>query len=681
MSLIGPLHELKLSHVLELYNMMSSDQRFTNSIEKPIEHLCEIEELIKQSRISPHLGLIYGEDLIGYVAVKPTNNESAPGSSVMIFAVNQEAFEIVLKSLPLQKSLWPRMLWLFTTDKKIVEVTKNIWVQGPDIDGNKTFLHWMLHRCNQCYTRQCYLKRLELLPDIALINQQLAQINQIIRAPEGTQPVLIPKPVAVPAVTKQVKPTKQVKTTEKVKTPKQPVQEVTEPVETSKPPVKTKLSIKKPDRGLPPPVVVEQPAPIVVEQQTPVVVEQPALVIGEQPAPVVEDGVKHRAYAVAGKTGLNHESLKLVMTANNFADHSANISVKVGNKTQAVEKYTQSPPIIDMMFVEQSPFSTGSGEIYKFADWTYKVRSVLRNITDSQSHQSITNKSKMYQNIVQQHPELIEDGHVPRTVTNGLPVDFKYPIIFKPVGKGYCSGLGISVLTKFDEVAGAIEDFKKKSKSKDDSYVISEYIGDISTIITTDGEAGRKFHIRAYLMIFPHRLPTGEFGSIEWALWDDCKFLTAGKPYKNSDYNDKGIHDTHNKSTPRDMYWSTDAQSIITNPDNNIGESLQQFTGNIFGQMRNICGALVDIVKPTLTHYPETTDAFEVFGMDFMITRGPDYKVVLIEANDRVGYGEVSNSTDKDQKQKVATFSYNYYNWLYQTVIGPYFGGTPKPLR
>ncbi len=90
----------------------------------------------------------------------------------------------------------------------------------------------------------------------------------------------------------------------------------------------------------------------------------------------------------------------------------------------------------------------------------------------------------------------------------------------------------------------------------------------------------------------------------------------------------------------------------------------------IFSQMDTICKSCAMIIKDA-QGYSETTTAFEVFGLDFLI--GADYNVYLLEINDKVGYDSALNKYGKYNSDyhtpEYTKFSNDYFNWVYKNGI------------
>ena len=105
----------------------------------------------------------------------------------------------------------------------------------------------------------------------------------------------------------------------------------------------------------------------------------------------------------------------------------------------------------------------------------------------------------------------------------------------------------------------------------------------------------------------------------DWFLFDEGKIITAELPYKDADYMNKKIHDTHFKSTKKNRLFPESRELGISDKE----------AKNIMQQMREVLRCAYDVYKPHIASTRESKYGFEVFGCDFMIT--DDYKVKLSE--------------------------------------------------
>lgn len=645
-----PLHQLKDHQIISL-SYISSDRNVMSYIGsgKPWDYE-HVTKLIEDSRNDVieipdpshrqylHWGIVLNENdrLIGYLGLHPTERLEAPGSQVRIFldpsyqGKHYAKFAVQrLQSIPY---LWKRILWSFTFNPVAMKLFGSIWTHGPNIDypkrGYASYFYWYIHGCSKCHSELCYLRRLKMYPEIESDNYYLGNIEF----------------------------------------PKYSYKQL--PIET---------------------------IPIDLTNTNQLY-------------------QKNLNFAIVGGSGIDQQQLIQLLHSHKYDELSDKIyelkyDSHTGKSTKhAVKDYTKGDhPIIDYICVEQEPTVKGGVCVIRFMKWIYDVQSSLRNILDDKSHLSITNKSQMYNNIKTLYPQLIKNEIVPETwITDlenqlkSIEVSDKNPIIVKPVGDSACSGVGIQIFTDVNKAINKIKSHNEPELQHSEyTYEVSRYISDVMTF------EGKKFHLRTYLLIFPRFIndnnKSGEFrvynknskvggqsnknqkaDMIEWELWDDCKILTAKEKYiLNGDYSNKNIHDTHAESTSRDLFFKSDAHIICEDLTNNA-PNISDFTRKVFDQMNTICQSLVDIVKDKIRLFPETTDGFEVFGIDFLIRKGNDCRVVLVEANDRVGMSRVphlENVSKEEQQIVYADFSARYYQWVFDKAINPYFTNQPTKMK
>jgi hypothetical protein len=269
----------------------------------------------------------------------------------------------------------------------------------------------------------------------------------------------------------------------------------------------------------------------------------------------------------------------------------------------------------------------------------YNVQCTLKNLLDNRK-EIITDKSNLFFNMQETFPE-IASKHLSFTqnLTDVKSLEMNDVMIIKPVGRGAFSGRDITIVTNNNGLDNAKALCSKYPKAIAVKYVRDPLLFD-----------GRKFHIRSYMLI--------TIQPFQVLLFDQSKILTAKDKYVDANYNNKGIHDTHISSTPRNLYFPEDL---------NIPKEKMK---SVQTQMNTIVEHLGKLMFGQVYPYPESKHAFEVFGLDFLITQS--FNVILMEVNDRVGMGSIGNIDEKYSK-----FSHDYFNWVYENAIKHIF---PSPL-
>ena len=130
-----------------------------------------------------------------------------------------------------------------------------------------------------------------------------------------------------------------------------------------------------------------------------------------------------------------------------------------------------------------------------------------------------------------------------------------------------------------------------------------------------------------------------------YSILDYLEIITAKEQYKNKDYYNTNIHDTH-----------------LINTEYFIDElKLSKYTYNkIINQIKIILKACFNIVKKDIKLYNHSKNGYEIFGCNFIIDS--DYNVFLLEINDHVGfnYPDDGNNNSKDifVEKKIAEWVY-----------------------
>lgn len=346
--------------------------------------------------------------------------------------------------------------------------------------------------------------------------------------------------------------------------------------------------------------------------------------------------MSYKFYCYEGM-GLDHSSLVKLMNENNF------------------ERITDLNNVdyLDFIWVEQ--IATG------YDKRSFTINCFLKNLMEDDIVKKITRKDALYDNMVNKYPSITEmhmaksmslfDDKLQNKLINGNVY------IIKPVGVGGGTDIKVIKYENYDQIIKIIESkFYKLYKN----VVICEYIKDVDTYM------GRKYHLRMYLLINAEGKTKNKKNKVpfNWSLCDVGKILTAAEPYKLDDYSNPKIHDTHVKSTPKDFFYPRDME-------------LDTFwLKYIHLQMEKICKYVSSLIID-VKGFPESENAFQVFGMDFLI--GKDFTVYLIEINRKVGYDSVlntgSSSSDSDKlfTPDYKEFSKIYFNWVYEKGIKCYF--------
>jgi len=214
----------------------------------------------------------------------------------------------------------------------------------------------------------------------------------------------------------------------------------------------------------------------------------------------------------------------------------------------------------------------------------------------------------------------------------------KYVYIVRPVGVGAFSGKDIFIVYNKKTL-----DDSKRIIGKYENTIISEYVTNPMLF------EGRKFHLRTYFLIATIN------GKYKTHFYDLYELFTAEKQYNNNDFLDKDIHDTHFKSTPRDIQCPYDLEP----------ELQKIFNEYIYPKMQDCMLYISKMMEKYTIPYPQSKNAFEVFGCDFLVK--DNYDVVLMEINDKTGF-------TMHKIEKKIEFSKRYFDVINDLIIQPYLG-------
>lgn len=249
----------------------------------------------------------------------------------------------------------------------------------------------------------------------------------------------------------------------------------------------------------------------------------------------------------------------------------------------------------------------------------YNIKSKLKSLVGD-GKKTVVVKNNLYRNLQEKFPEA--RTFLPWTLeldiksrTHAYLLGFKKyfhvgkPLICKIANQG--EGQNIITTDKFEVwqkfMASKITMLKKRPSLVMNKWVLQEYIANPLL------KNGHKFHLRLMMLYQPGNKPSYYIPVARAAL--------AEAPYKQGDWTNKDIHDTH-FHRKEGMLFPTDFPEIAPNQINSI-----------YQQIDKITSCVVRTITPNC--YSDSQYCYEFFGMDLMITR--DYKVKLIEVNDRIG--------------------------------------------
>ena len=364
---------------------------------------------------------------------------------------------------------------------------------------------------------------------------------------------------------------------------------------------------------------------------------------------VVSKTEKQKTFAIHDKQGLNHTRLVDILT-----DH----------KWKQVDIKT---PNADFAWVG----ATVGGDFLRYEDSIYEIKTTLKNILKGNGVKGfstsdpdypytknvITDKAQLYIEMSKKCPEICKKYMAESWLLSDEKRVAEYSeaddgvLIIKPLGVGAGGGEGIVYVTNKEELAEFTNAIKRRKQSKDKGskeYLVSKYIRNPMLI------EGKKFHLRMYFMVCMR--PNNKS---DWFLFEEGKIITAELPYKDADYMNKKIHDTHFKSTKKNRLFPESRELGIGDKE----------VKNIMQQMREVLRCAYDVYKPHIASTRESKYGFEVFGCDFMVTS--DVGVKLLEINARHDYGV--NDVKKEAPEVYERFCSDFWDWIYKYAIEPTF--------
>ena len=247
----------------------------------------------------------------------------------------------------------------------------------------------------------------------------------------------------------------------------------------------------------------------------------------------------------------------------------------------------------------------------------YSYRSYIKNLMGDNKH-LLTDKSNLNLMVPRKYlmKTFLYDIEEDIDDYKGLFIGNKKWIL-KPV-KGR-EGIGIRTVKNFKELKDHFQNkikrinFKKIKETN--KWVIQEYIDD--PILYEN----RKFHFRVYFLIVGKEI----------YYFSKYMIYTANEEYKNEDYSNPEIHDSHysEKSIRNRMF-----------PDD--FPNLKNFKDKINKQVHDIFKNLKKSIILPIKCYPEDMNCYEIFAADIMVLK--DLKLKVLEFNHSIGYPE---SVDK----------------------------------
>lgn len=422
------------------------------------------------------------------------------------------------------------------------------------------------------------------------------------------------------------------------------------------------------------------------------------------PFKLVEGFNISKTYSISGNRGFDPTRLLELLKKNKFVESS--------------EDY------VGLFILDQKYSYSAETEIRYDSDKAQQTTCLLKNLLDiGDIRRNLANKGHLYFYLLGISKS--NEKYLPQTwrfndrnekdlAVSLHTLSVKGPVIVKPVSARSGGGRDIEVVGDGRNMRDAV----RRLWQKYGDVVVSKYVTN-PVLMKVDGDM-RKMHLRMYLMIMSpvkckkccpltnmckhtplmicdlcnhpsqecdvcHGREYQSF-SIEWL--NEGRMFTAAKRYTLGEWEDTGIHDTHNASTPENFVFPYDLARCGVNDTLFSNSDIPEITSSVMNHINSI--KLVDLISQnTKWVYPESHFGYEVFGADFLLTYSPTEGCVpvLLEINDKPGgapcgfdeeptmevWNRLRQSTTPSMT-KFINFSDTFYEWVYTSAIKRVYG-------
>lgn len=287
---------------------------------------------------------------------------------------------------------------------------------------------------------------------------------------------------------------------------------------------------------------------------------------------------------------------------------------------------------------------TGNGRL-KSLDY---LAAGMKNVIMASSVEAISDKSVLYDTLTKIDPDQrvvlpakdLEESDTMESLGMGDVV------ILRPVGAGAYQGKGITVVSTNEELKAARVKMDKWEKVTVSPYIRNPLLFN-----------GRKMHLRVLLLV------------TSWGvskMYEKADGSLAKLPYKDSDYDNADIHDTHAKST--DIYFVF--------PDM---FPTGQILDNMKAGLEEIRVLVTKAIRGHVRAYSECRYGYELLGLDVMFR--DDGSAILIEVNTNAGFNVIY---EEGKEREYFKWYEDLTRWVYDNAIGNFVRSlsniTIKPL-
>lgn len=365
-----------------------------------------------------------------------------------------------------------------------------------------------------------------------------------------------------------------------------------------------------------------------------------------------------KTFFISGNCGLDHFPLRVdLIDERGFKEETSEELFRIDSTNNHV----------GVLFLQQN-YHYNHKESLRYDPNTSKLTCFVKSVFPARAKQCFTNKENLFYGLSSTAKRFLMPT---LTLTRSFLSDWNSPVkranllknlpnvvILKPVGSSAGCGVGIQVVRLSDP--DGQENFYKAAIEvlQYPSAIACEYI--LYPLLFQD----RKLHFRMYFLVrspifCPNCIQTVSssrsnsacslcFGKqpqpFSSMLFPRGRILTARNPYKQDDFFDPSIHDSHIKSTEENYFFPEDLKYCRPfHQEHCYNDQQVAVEGHrLLSQMNTAMNCVSDIIANKMTRsdawvYPESNFAFEVFGCDFMVRSDPgkENQIILLEVNEK----------------------------------------------
>lgn len=349
-----------------------------------------------------------------------------------------------------------------------------------------------------------------------------------------------------------------------------------------------------------------------------------------------------KTFAVSGSNGLDYMALRAVLTSAGFTE----IELRLAN-----------PRIAGFLSIapcgpKWDPVTFG---------YLSHVKSMLAHNDD---RGQILDKLGLYKLLQATSPDICEDHVMPtRPLDEVQTVEPHELLIIKPCGNTKAiiqtNKELIQIVDSTESLQAARAALAAAGVSR---AVVCEYVRE-PWWLEEDGQA-RKCSVQMYLLVCgAKRGVDGQQLENSFAFWPRGIIQTAVEGFRLEQFDNKNIH-VSNRVQSRRLYFPRDLGAPV------------EVEADILQQMSRIASAVGSLLSRNAESYCESTNAFEVFGLDFLISHASASafpRVVFLGITTHPDFQRNYTSSVPDAEPDFVEFSSAFWHWVYSQGVKPFF--------